>query len=195
MLLAATLTPVGCASNSYAHLLTAQTAQTNVVTQTAVVFKTNVVEQVSLVTVTNGVTLTNEVTEVVPVTVTNIVLATNFQVTVTNGYQVSSTVSNVLAAANLANGVTAPIDPWSVPIKLGLTGLAAAFGWFATLKSKQAAQHLSTAQTMITAVENLAPAVGDGVKAAIAQQALKMGTSATVAATVTAVTNDLAKTS
>lgn len=185
----------GCASDSYGHLLTPQLAQaavvaTNLVTQTNQVTVTNQVVQT--VTQTNGVTVvetnqvtqTNVVVEKVPVLVTN-------TVTVTNGWQVSSTVSNIVGYAQMANGATAALDPYSVPIGGILAGGLGLLGWYARLKTKQAQQHLSTATTMITAIEGLAPTVVAGVKAAVAAQALHSGTTNEVNATVQAVVNAL----
>jgi len=146
--------------------------------------------------VTNGVTLTNEVLQtnlvnlVVPVLATNVTYQTNLA-TVTNGYQVSSLASNIIGAAAIGNAISSPINPFSglVSTFLGLT--AAGLGWYARLKTKEAQQHLSTATTLITAVEGLAPAVSAGVKTAVADQALKMGTADTVNATVQSVTQNL----
>lgn len=182
----------GCASGG--PLLKPVTEQVPVVGQSNQVNVTNVVSQVQTVTVTNGVTQTNQVTVTNQAFVTNVVPVTNL-VTITNAYQVNPSVSNVIGTAQMINGATAPLDPYSGLINGVLAGGLAILGWYARLKTKEAQQHLSTASTIITAVENLAPTVGDGVKAAIAQQSLKMGTQATVAATVSAVTADLAKTS
>ena len=168
-----------------------QTAQvpvvvTNQVTQTNIVVQTNIVTQ----TLTNGVTQTNTVFTTNTVLQTVPVLVTN-TVTVTNGYVVSSAASNVLAVAGAANTLTGPVDPFSGSIALGLTALSAGLGWYARLKTKQAQAHLSVAQTVITAVEGLEPAVAAGVNSAVAAQSAKMGTSAAVNQVVNAVTQNL----
>lgn len=180
---------IGCASTSGHSLLTETITPTNVVQQVQTIFQTNVIVQTNLVTVTNGVDVTNTVNEVVPILETNTSYVTNL-VNLTN-YAVSSLASNVLGAAGVVNTVTGPINPFSGTIAAVLGLATAGLGWYAKLKKQQAQQHLSTASTIITAVEGLTPAVGDAVKAAVQAQALKMGTTATVNATVQAVTNNL----
>lgn len=178
-----------CASDNYGHLLTPTLVKTNVVQQVQTVLQTNTIVQTNLVTVTNGVFATNLVNEVVPVTVTNTVTVTN-QATFTN-WTVSSTTSNILAGATVANSLSSPINPYSGLIGLVLAGAGTGLAWFARLKSQQAAQHLSTASTIITAIEGLAPAVSAGVKTAVAQEALKSGTTNELNATVQAVVSNL----
>lgn len=187
--LAAAAATTGCASSN-PPFLTAQTVQTNIVTEVQQVVQTNTVVQTNVVTVTNGVSQTNLVSVVVPVLQTNLVSQTN-TVTITNGYQVSAAVSNVLADAGMVNSVTAPLNPYSGLVSGVLALAAGGLGWYARLKTKQAQQHLSTASTIITAVEGLAPAVAQGVKTAVANQAVKMGTADNVQATVQAVTQNL----
>lgn len=181
---------VGCAASS-APLLTAVTSQrqvigTNIVTETNTVLVTNVVTT----TLTNGVTVTNHVIQTdtviqtVPVTVTN-------TVTVTNAYVVSSAVSNTLATVGTVVTATAPIDPYSGILELGLGLLSAGLGYYAKVKSTQAANNLSAAATVITAVEGLAPAAAEGVKAAVTAKSNQMGTTAATSAVVAAVTQNL----
>jgi hypothetical protein len=156
------------------------------------VLETNMVTVTNLVTqtLTNGVTVTNHVVQTeyqvqqVPVLVTNLV-------NVTNAYVVSSTASNVLSYAGMANSFTAPVDPYSGLITLALGLATAGLGWFAKIKSKQAATNLSTAATVITAVEGLEPAAAAAVKAAVTAKSNQMNTTAAVSAVVTAVTQNL----
>jgi hypothetical protein len=180
---------VGC--GSVGGLFTAHTAvvpivQTNLVTTT--------LSQVASETVTNtnsaGQPVTNIVTVTNLVTTTNTVLTTNL-VTVTNSYTVSSTVSNAIAGAQGVNALTAGVDPYSLPIGLGLSALSAVLAFWGRQKSVAAAKSASVAQTVITAVEGLEPAVAAGVKAAVTAQAAKAGTSTIVANTVAAVTANL----
>jgi hypothetical protein len=200
-LILASALAAGC-STPPAALLTPQTVQTNqiqtiqTIQRTNAVIVTNIVQEVDVVTVTNGLTLTNQVletnlvNEVVPVLVTNLSYRTNL-VTVTNGYAVSSLASNVVGVASIVNAATSPINPFSGLVGTFLALSTAGLGYYARLKTKQAQQHLSTATTMITAIEGLAPAAAAGVKTAIADQALKMGTADTVNSTVQAVTQSL----
>jgi hypothetical protein len=134
-------------------------------------------------TVTNSVVVTNTVLTTNLVTVTNMVQQTN--------YTVSQTASNYITGAQAINGITSVVDPYSAPIGLALAGLSGVLGFWARMKSKQAAMHSSVSQTIITAVEQLEPAIGAGVKAAVTATAAKQGTSAAVQNVVAAVTANL----
>jgi hypothetical protein len=158
---------------------------TNQVAQVQTVVLTNVV----LVTQTNGINVTNTVTEVETVTNEVTELVTNL-VNVTN-YTVSQATSNVLGAATLLNSASSIVNPYSMPIGLALAGLSGVLGFWARLKSQQAATHASVAQTVITAIEGLDPAIGAAVKAAVAAKSAKMGTLAEVSSVVAAVTANL----
>lgn len=160
---------------------------------------TNLVKVVSVPVVTSQVTeSTNQATGAVStnvVTVTNTVLVTNTvqatNITVATNYAVNPTVATVLQGAGVVNTVTGPFNPFSGAIAAILGLATAGLGYVAKIKTQKAATHASTIQTMVTAVENLAPTIAPTVKAAVAAQAANAGTTATVAAAVNAVTEGL----
>lgn len=176
LLAVAAVTP-GCASSG-APLLTATTNSTpNIQTE----LQTNVVT----VTTTNSLNQTNIVntTNVVPVQVTN------YATVVT--YSTAPALANTLSTVQGLNTLTAPLDPFSGWVTLALGLATAGLGFYAKQKTADANTHASVAATVINAVEGLAPAVGDGVKAAVTAQSLKQGTYVEVNNAVQDVTSGL----
>jgi hypothetical protein len=191
-LLAAVPAAMLTACGSVGGLFTPSTVQrqvvtTNLVPWTQIIYQTNMVT----VTQTNGVTQTNQVVVTTTNTVTVPTMVTN-TVTVTNGWTVSSAAQGTLTAVGTVNQATAAVDPYSGLLTAFLGLAAGGLGWLAKIKTNQAATASSVSQTVITAVEGLAPTVAPAVKAAVTAQSAKMGTGAAVASVVQAVTQNLA---
>jgi hypothetical protein len=191
---AVALPTTGC--SSLLSPVTTQNETTNVapvsVLQTNVIpvntFQTNIVVVNQTNFATTVVPVTTFQTNVVPVTVmqTNIVT-----VTTTNSFQVASGVTTALAAAQVANTISSPFDPYA-PLAAGvMTLISGLLGWYAKQKTAALKTQASTAQTVITAIEGLEPAVAAGVKTAVTAKSQQMGTSAAVSSVVAAVTSQL----
>lgn len=175
ILICATVSLVtGCTSLLKTNVATVPVVQTNYVVQTAFTIQTNLVT----VTQTNGVILTNAVAVTNTLAVTNQAFVTNL-VSQTN-FNVSSGAQAALATISAANTVTGPLNPFSGWITLALTATTAGLGWFAKIKSQQAASHASVAATVIQAVEAAPTDVGNLVKGIVSDLSVKKGIYQTV---------------
>ena len=177
-----------CASSGGILRATTNAVPTVIVTNVPVVSTSTVLETtmstnaagvVNTVTVTNQAVQTNYVTQSLTNWTTNVV------------YSVSPTLSTVISTAEAANTVTGPLDPFSGTITAILGLAAAGLGYYAKMKTKQAATHAANAATVINAVEGLAGPTADAVKAAIQAQSLKDGTATSLNTAVQTLTSGL----
>jgi hypothetical protein len=164
-----------CASGSAPGLIKTQ----NVIATPAQVTTAQPVS--SIVQLTNGVTETNWATNLVTSQITN--WTTNIV------YAVNPTITNTLNIASQINGLAGPANPFSGWTTLALGAVTAGLGWYAKIKTAQAAKNGSVGATLITAIEGLPDALGQPVKAAVQAQALQSGTSNEVHDVVQSVTN------
>jgi hypothetical protein len=96
-------------------------------------------------------------------------------------YSPDPRLTNALATAGAINSVTAPVNPYSFPIQVGLGAVAAIAAWVAKNKTDKANQQALLLKTVIQGVENAAQ---PAVKEAIKSQASAIGVEGELSTTV-----------
>lgn len=113
--------------------------------------------------------------------------ATSAAPAVTN-YIVSPKLTTALDTVGSINAVTAPVNPYSPIIDIGLGGIAAIAAWVAKRKNDAAAQQALLLKTVIQGVEN---ANLPAVKTAIQTQAVAIGVEGSLGNTVSKVNSGI----
>lgn len=100
-------------------------------------------------------------------------VVTNPDGSISTNHVVDPKVLAALAAAEAANAATAPVNPFTLPIQLGLGSAAALLAWFAKYKNDKAAASQLLLKTVINAVDALDD---QKVKDSIQAHAISVGT-------------------
>lgn len=164
-LMAGAILWAGCGTTKAAPPLLTEQYATNTVT------KTNVVVEVI------G-EITNSAGQVAPVTKTNVVVEST--PTITTNYVVNQTAQNVLGAAQTANTLSSPVNPYSGVVGAGLGLLSAGLGIYAGVMTKSKNAHQSVARTLVQAIEQAPEQTGTVVKGLVADISKGNGTAQTI---------------
>lgn len=131
-------------------------------------------------------TLISALTYITGCTVPQVV--TNPDGSTSTNHVVDPRITTAITTAGAVNVATAPVNPFTVPIEIGLSALAAGFAWFAKRKNDQ---HIETRAQLVSVIRAVDDHGDVKVKEAIQKQAEADGTGAALHKNVKAVDSGL----
>jgi len=103
-------------------------------------------------------------------------------------YVVDPRLVTAIETAKAVNDATAPVNPFSGAVEIGLGAVAALAAWFAKRKNDQANQHALLLKTVVQGVEN---AGNSEVKATIQKHAVNIGVEGDLSSAVAKINSGL----